>query len=265
MKTARRSFSKENYNCLKPWPEDCFCQCGGNGVVFTEGSMQETLDNPQEQKEAIKAVLGKDTNKKHYRTAFFEAFPKNPSCFIRGEGATVEEAEEKAFLKWEKIQNCKDHAFDRRGRTDGYCYCTKCPLSGTFLLPTTVCVVCNTPSSRYIDKNKIQYCLHHYYELPPEQIIGDEDRLLGYSKEEQLQHYIEDSKLFRTIKHFNPNLNEEQWNKAWDLYIHVRSQLVADANPLFGPSTKTPAEIHEIMMQDLVALAFHIRQKLGLN
>ena len=95
MKTARRSFNKEPYNCLKPWPEDCFCQCGGNGVVFTDNSsMGELLTNPKDQQEAIKAVLGEESKKTHYKTAFFEAFPKNPSCFIRGEGKTIEEAEE---------------------------------------------------------------------------------------------------------------------------------------------------------------------------
>lgn len=52
--------------CAFPWPEDCFCQAGHSGVVFTKSG--------------------------HYRTAFFEAFPKNPNTFIRGEGSTIEVA-----------------------------------------------------------------------------------------------------------------------------------------------------------------------------
>lgn len=266
MKTARRSFNKEPYNCLKPWPEDCFCQCGGNGVVFTDNSsMSELLTNPKDQQEAIKAVLGEESKKTHYKTAFFEAFPKNPSCFIRGEGKTIEEAEEKAFIKWEKILNCQNHQWDRKGRTDGYCFCTLCPLSGTFLEPLTKCEICLVPTSKYTDKDDKHYCLHHYFELPMEQVVEDKDTLLGYPKAEREYHFLEDQKLFQLVKHFNPTLDQKSWEQCWDLWIKVRAGFEAKVNPLFGPATKSKKEIHEELMSDLPAIAYHLRLKLNLN
>ena len=48
-KTARKL--RGSYECQRDWPENCFVQCGGSGVVF-----------------------GPNGN---YRTAFFEAFPKD--------------------------------------------------------------------------------------------------------------------------------------------------------------------------------------------
>ncbi len=63
MKIARKSFG-EAYVCKYEWPEDCFVQCGDNGIV-----------------------CGKES----YTTAFFEAFPESPKTFLRGEGAFVEE------------------------------------------------------------------------------------------------------------------------------------------------------------------------------
>ena len=59
---ARMSIGRE-YDCKYDW--DCFCQAGEHGVVFS--------------------------SKGSYSTAFFEAFPKKPKCFLRGEGKTVEE------------------------------------------------------------------------------------------------------------------------------------------------------------------------------
>ena len=58
---------KEPYVLKCDWPEDCFVQGGTSGLV----------------------LKGKST----YKTAFFEAFPKNPDCFVRGEGESLEEAE----------------------------------------------------------------------------------------------------------------------------------------------------------------------------
>lgn len=264
MKTARQSFNKEPFVCQKPWPEDCFCQCGGGGVVFTEGSMAEVLEKPEEQKEAIKAVLGEPSKKKHYRTAFFEAFPTNPSCFIRGEGPTIAEAEAKAFAKWEKILNCPGHQWDRRNRTDGYGYCTLCPLSGSFLEPLTKCFTCQIPTAEHTDKDKNYYCDDHYYQLTPEDAVGDKS-ILGSPPEELQDQFKEDAKLYNLIKHFNPKMNHELWKKCWDIFIRMRAQVNADYNPFFGPATKTEKEIHEMIMGDLPAIAYNIRQLLKIK
>jgi len=99
------------------WPEDCYVQWGEDGVVFSKDGS--------------------------YSTAFFEAFPKVPNAFIRGEGKTIEEAERSAFKWFQAILSCDGHEFERRGRTDEYGYCKKCNLgmNGVFE-PLTECFKC---------------------------------------------------------------------------------------------------------------------------
>lgn len=92
------------------WPDDCYVQWGSSGVV-----------------------LGGNEN---YRTAFFEAFPNdNSGGFIRGEGASIEDAECKAFTRWRQESQCQ-HIWSRQVRkkdgTPGWLYtngggvCVKC-------------------------------------------------------------------------------------------------------------------------------------------
>ena len=71
---AQMSIERE-YDCKYDW--DCFCQAGEYGLVFS--------------------------SKGNYSTAFFEAFPKKPECFLRGEGKTVEEAEEECWQKYYEL------------------------------------------------------------------------------------------------------------------------------------------------------------------
>jgi hypothetical protein len=103
--------------------------------------------------------------------AFFEAFPRNPNTFLRGEGESLEEAEKKCFAWYSKMMNCGTHEWDRRDRTDGYAYCRKCQIGATILDPLTTCYKCGVPtawSSRKIDGKKVHVCqLHddHYREL----------------------------------------------------------------------------------------------------
>lgn len=94
---------------MDSWPEDCFVQWGGNGIVLS--------------KEAGKS----------YRTCFFEAFPKEGS-FIRGEGATIREAEEQAFGKFLKESACQ-HAWSRKAYTNGGAICRKCGSFQTVFQP----------------------------------------------------------------------------------------------------------------------------------
>lgn len=122
----------KTYNTINEW--DCFCQGGGNGIVF-----------------------GKEKN---YTTAFFEAFPKNPSCFIRGEGETVKDAEIDAWNKYQKILVC-DHEMERRDRTDGYGYCKHCSYSSTVFEPLTKCCKCKVPTAYTSDYKGRYYCEKH--------------------------------------------------------------------------------------------------------
>lgn len=82
------------------WGQDCPVQWGGGGVVMSA--------------------------KGGYRTAFFEAFPKTGSGFIRGEGATVPEAEKAALRKRRREMACPAHVLGRRGYTNGVGFCLRC-------------------------------------------------------------------------------------------------------------------------------------------
>ena len=131
------------YPLAYDWPADCFVQAGSRGLV-------------------LKGDGGS------YSTAFFEAFPRNPDCFLRGEGATIREAESQCWQKYESILACPGHEYERREREDGYAYCRHCAFSGRVLEPTTTCFVCAVPTRHGRDVNGEVYCEEHYDELPPE-------------------------------------------------------------------------------------------------
>lgn len=83
------------------WPERCYVQWGSKGVV-------------------IKQEGG------GYQTAFFEAFPgDNAGGFIRGEGATIGEAEAAAFKKYQSQIGC-EHRWRRGKYTNGGAHCANC-------------------------------------------------------------------------------------------------------------------------------------------
>lgn len=110
---------KEPYTLKYDWPQDCFVQGGSNGVVCSK-------------------------SKGNYETAYFEAFPKNPDCFIRGEGKDIEEAEKNAFEKFEKYSNCPNHEFEKvEGYKNGMGKCKHCGLMKVVFEPDYTCIVCN--------------------------------------------------------------------------------------------------------------------------
>lgn len=112
-KTARSSFGPP-YICRQPWPTKCFVQCGGSGVVLSA--------------------------KGNYRTAFFEAFP---DTFIRGEGETIEEAEIKAWEKYQLQLSCANHDYQRRDDTE-HGVCSGCSRFEMFVFrPVHRCAVCD--------------------------------------------------------------------------------------------------------------------------
>lgn len=174
---ARRSFG-EPYSCKKPWPSDCFVQCGGRGIVLSS-PIEEAFKNPDDVVGAIAAVTGGPIPKGGYRTAFFEAFPREPECFLRGEGKTIEEAEERCWSKLERIRACPGHDFDRRERKDGFAFCRLCGLAGSFLEPLTTCSVCGTRTHEAIDNKGRMFCLDHYYELDFEADIWKQEKEFG--------------------------------------------------------------------------------------
>lgn len=82
------------------WPPDCQVQWGGEGIVLSRSA-----EAPR-------------------RTAFFEAFPATGG-FIRGEGATIADAERAALRKF-RLESVCDHRWARRDYTNGGAICQRC-------------------------------------------------------------------------------------------------------------------------------------------
>lgn len=106
---SQHSWKDPDHSPSDEWPDDCFVQWGGSGVV-----------------------LGKEGSR---RTAFFEAFPKSKedAGFIRGEGSTIAEAEENALTKYRASIAC-DHMWSRAGYTNGGTICRKCKAFNTGIM-----------------------------------------------------------------------------------------------------------------------------------
>lgn len=128
---------------IHPWPEDCMVQWGGRGLVL--GS-------------------------KPYHTAFFEAFPAG--TFIRGEGATVAEAEDRAWAQHQREVACGEHAWSPmqpggRERLDGCGWCTRCGRFESKALPIrTVCGTCGKAGPLYTHED----CRACYDKTPDEDL-----------------------------------------------------------------------------------------------
>jgi len=153
-----RMSSKNDYDSKYDW--NCFCQGGESGIVLPSGSFDKLFSgNP------IEGLSEGISSKETYTTAFFEAFPKTPDCFIRGEGKTIEEAEESAWKKFQKIITC-NHEMERRDRTDGYAYCKHCSYSATVFEPLTKCCKCGKPTAYSTDYKGNYYCKKHHFTKP---------------------------------------------------------------------------------------------------
>lgn len=89
-----------DYKPTCAWPERCYVQWGGGGLVLAKAGS--------------------------YRTAFFEAFPgDNAGGFLRGEGKTIAEAEMACFARYNKEATCA-HRWGRKGYTNGGAICYHC-------------------------------------------------------------------------------------------------------------------------------------------
>jgi len=148
----RMSGSSE-YDSKYDW--DFFCQGGTSGIVLPKGSFDKMFNN-----DPLKGLAEGIADEESYTTAFFEAFPKKPSCFLRGEGKTIEEAEESCWQKYQKVLNC-NHEMERRDRTDGYGYCKHCSYSSTVFEPLTKCCKCGKPTAHTQDYKGNWYCEKH--------------------------------------------------------------------------------------------------------
>jgi len=178
---------KEPYPCKKPWPEDCFVQCGDSGVVFTgEGSLENVLTNTDTAQELIDGViLDKPIQASHYRTAFFEAFPRNPDTFIRGEGGTIEEAEEKAWNRLQKISNCSGHEYEKRGYKNGAGFCKHCGLfTSNVFEPDEECYLCGAKTYYGQTHDKQWYCEDCNDKVPHDMLPDWKKEMLRWDEED---------------------------------------------------------------------------------
>ncbi len=135
-----------DYDCLQDWPESTYLQCSDKGIVIGKGG--------------------------NYTTAFFEAFPKNPSTFIRGEGATIADAELVAFNKYQKILSCPKHEYQQKKNSE-HGVCVHCNLSTSNIFPPThSCVVCGKEHVNYFNIKDEMLCQTHFMEQHEELMKG---------------------------------------------------------------------------------------------
>jgi hypothetical protein len=151
-KMARRSFGPDA-ECKHPWPDDCLVQCGEDGLVLPAGEFHAAVVNADLGPVAAGyagAIPGA------YRTAFFESFPVIPSVgtsiFLRGEGNSLLEAEDKCWRAYKLILACPGHDLYRsEGYTNGMATCKICGMMGAFMDPSTKCKSCGEPTDYYSD------------------------------------------------------------------------------------------------------------------
>lgn len=187
------------YDSKYEW--NCFCQGGDSGIVLPSGSFNKVFNSDKPLEGFVEGVLDEET----YTTAFFEAFPKNPSCFLRGEGKTIEEAEEKCWQKYQKVLTC-NHEMERRDRTDGYAYCKHCSYSAKVFEPLTKCCKCGTPTSYSSDYRGKYYCKKHAATKPknPKPSFLNDDKRLPRKYKKLLKmcakNMFEENKIYGKVK-----------------------------------------------------------------
>jgi hypothetical protein len=184
-KTLVSSSLSKPYVAKYDWKKT-YIQGGDSGVVFCRG--------------------------KSYETSFIEVFPKigKHSTFIRGEGASMREAEEAAMIKVKGAESCLEHEFSRKvsgsERTDGSGVCIKCNLfSSTALDPMTKCFLCNTPTKKKFGSKFV--CLEDYYKMDIKDVIYEAQE----KHNEMIKKYPE---MDRDVSKY-----KTKWNIEWDFRI----------------------------------------------
>lgn len=145
------------YAIQRPWPIDATINGGGSGLVFRrDGST--------------------------YGTAFIEATLNEPATFLRGEGDSIEEAEEAAWAKYLRYTaNDHEHEFETRGYTNGAGFCKHCGLfkSKAFSLQEigSICHICG--DDMYGTIGGLMYCEQHQPSFEERQRLREEARAAG--------------------------------------------------------------------------------------
>lgn len=184
---------RDKVECHHEWPDDCFAQ---------SGDMKRYQD-----------FARKHGREPHDKRFFFEAFPRNPNTWLRGEGDTFQQAEDACWKSWQKILACPGHEFDRRGRDDGYAFCKHCPLHGMFLEPLTRCAVCGkTDCYAVVNVNgqEQNYCRECWWNMPPE--LWSESR--RHWDSEGIKTLAELDKRLEDIEKFDRLWSWREWTEA---------------------------------------------------
>lgn len=192
-----------DYDCQQAWPENTYLQCGDSGLVVGKGK------------------------KDSYITAFFEAFPKDPSTFIRGEGKDLEEAELNAFNKYLKIKACDKHDYTRHG-TSEHANCLKCGLfTSHHFKPLQTCSCCGKEGVNYFtgdsDLNITYWCMEHFFEkvrtFLKDYDIDNIPEYTGMSDVYEMnKHYIREMYFTElSIKYGLVDINEDEYKINTDL------------------------------------------------
>lgn len=123
-----------------PWPEAVFLQGGADGIVVGPSGS--------------------------YRTAFVEV-SADELGFVRGEGKTLEDAEDDCWAKAQRIWSCAGpagHAWEARGYSNGGGVCKHCGAFGAkAFTPEQLglfCAICSVPTYWHEEEGKF-YCQEH--------------------------------------------------------------------------------------------------------
>lgn len=205
MRKIKVNLTQDEYQLKFDWPKDCYIQCGKKGIV-----------------------ISRDGN--HYKTAFLEAFPLE--TFIRGEGADLEYAEEKAWLKYQKYLNCENHDFERKNEA-GSGECKKCGYRKTDALKNLrICACCNKKDVYFNEENNT-FCFEHYLENYEKNLRLEKEKLDGKSdidifdmiSQEDIDFiYFIDSIFVKVL-----NFIKEKLLKENDKEIHNKTDIIYDS------------------------------------
>lgn len=210
---AKKSFG-EPYECVFDWPDDCFVQCGENGLVIS-------------------------ASKEDYNTAFFEAFPKNPSTFIRGEGKNIMDAEQQAWNKHNKYLACEKHEYRRHREDSEHGICIHCGLFTTHVFaPVYSCDICQKKEVSLEYDNKY-YCLEHFISIMPTFSVLDLNKDDFNGKNYLIYNQSEALKLGVLCQNNLIDKSQEEykeinkWNKITDSFsTYFHNKIIEEANSI---------------------------------
>jgi len=190
--------SNKDYQLQYDW-NNTFVQCNDSGVVL---------------------------GKKPYKTAFFEAFPRNPDTFIRGEGSTIQEAETAAWNKYQKTLVCQNHEYKYHSDI-GHGKCIHCNLFTSYALPNKICCsICKKQAYFWkinpeIKHKEINLCLEHFLKNVEDNILPQEiNEDIDYDTLIYFEHALLNYFLYKEVFY---SLNDKDFYFKEKEYEHIRN------------------------------------------